>query len=77
MTPPRLVPPGDAEALADALARWRRTRRRGRTWPGAGSSRPARYSWDACAERMGDLLRGAALLAGPPVAGTSAGDVAP
>ena len=52
-----LVPPGDADALADALgALWQDDERRAEL-VGAGRRRAGEYSWEACIEGMVGLYR--------------------
>jgi glycosyltransferase involved in cell wall biosynthesis len=60
----RLVPPGDAEALADALGRLLDDPAQRRDLSRRGLERAAGYTWEACAQGMVSLYREAAAARG-------------
>ncbi len=60
----RLVPPGDADALADALARLLDDPDQRLELSRRGAERAARYTWEACADGIISLYREAAAARG-------------
>ena len=60
----RLVPPGDADALADALAGLLDDPDQRLDLSRRGAERAARYTWEACADGIISLYREAAAARG-------------